>query len=63
MTEPETETETVPCKFCDEPTPYKGTQMCNGCWQVERNIRDFVRHWKGRRFLLNLLANSERPKP
>lgn len=34
--------ETVPCKYCGEPTPMTGTKMCHNCWEVVRRIRLFA---------------------
>lgn len=53
------ECETCPCKFCGDPTPMLGAKMCNGCWEVERNLRHFIRHWRGRQYVLELLAREE----
>ena len=30
--------ETVPCKYCGEPTPMLGTKMCDKCWELECRI-------------------------
>jgi hypothetical protein len=30
---------TTPCKWCGTPTTMLGTQMCHGCWQLDRSIR------------------------
>ena len=46
---------TVPCETCSEPTTYTGTKRCNGCWEVERRIQDYIRHPNGRKFLLQSL--------
>lgn len=31
--------ETVPCKYCGEPTKMLGTKLCDWCWELERGIR------------------------
>ena len=31
---------TVPCVICGDPTPWIGTQRCNRCWHLERQIKD-----------------------
>ena len=28
----------VPCKWCSAPTAMTGTNMCDGCWELERRI-------------------------
>jgi NMD protein affecting ribosome stability and mRNA decay len=30
--------ETVPCKWCGEPTLMLGTKMCDRCWELEHRI-------------------------
>lgn len=30
--------ETVPCKWCKEPTSMLGTKMCDRCWELERRM-------------------------
>lgn len=27
--------ETIPCRFCADPTTYLGTQMCDPCYQLQ----------------------------
>ncbi len=29
---------TVPCRYCETPTPYSGTGMCDRCWELEHRI-------------------------
>ena len=33
-----TEAEKVPCKWCGTPTAMLGTEMCDGCWELDRRI-------------------------
>ena len=48
---------TVPCKFCDKPTPMTNTKMCDGCWETEHRIEDFLRTGtKAQTFVLETLA-------
>lgn len=35
--------ELVACKTCGRPTDMKGTKKCDGCWEVESRIGDYVR--------------------
>lgn len=37
----------VPCKICGNPTLNTGTELCNGCWEVQSRIDDYLRHPKG----------------
>lgn len=30
---------TVPCKWCETPTVFLGTGLCDQCWLLDRNIR------------------------
>lgn len=47
-----------PCKFCDTPTPMTGTQLCDGCWNVERGLRAFLYLPKGREHVIQLLHET-----
>jgi hypothetical protein len=51
---------TVPCQFCDKPTPMLGTKMCNACWSVERGLRDFLRTQGGMAYTKGVIAGLER---
>jgi hypothetical protein len=33
----------VPCETCGIPTPMTGTKRCDGCWEVEHRLRDYLR--------------------
>lgn len=33
---------TVPCTTCRRPTTYTGTQLCNGCWEVQHRLADYL---------------------
>jgi hypothetical protein len=50
--------ETVPCKFCGDPTPMLGTKLCDGCWEVSRRLEEFLRHPKAQRYALYLLSKQ-----
>jgi len=30
--------ENIPCKLCGNETPFKGTKLCNSCWELNRRI-------------------------
>ena len=30
--------ETIPCKWCDQDTGMLYTEMCNGCWELDKRI-------------------------
>ena len=32
----------VPCKICGVPTSFKGTKLCNGCYEVTTRLRSFL---------------------
>lgn len=31
--------DTVPCKFCGNPTGYLATKLCQNCWEVSHRTR------------------------
>ena len=39
---------TVTCKICGEPTAYAGTELCDGCWEVEHRLEYFLKNAKAR---------------
>ena len=46
------EEQQVPCKLCDAPDGRKGTNLCDGCWEIEHRLDDFLTHQKAREFVL-----------
>lgn len=30
--------DTVPCKVCELPTPFLGTQLCDSCWGLQHRL-------------------------
>jgi hypothetical protein len=34
---------TVPCETCGTPTLMTGTKRCDGCWEVEHRLADYIR--------------------
>ena len=38
----EWEEQTIPCMFCSDPTRMIGTAMCDGCYEVDKRIDNFV---------------------
>ena len=48
---------TVPCKRCGKPTSYLGTKLCNGCWEVESRLDDYLRSEKGRQYVHGKLCD------
>ncbi len=54
-----TDMEVVPCKICGEPTPNIGDKLCDGCWEVEHRLNDFIRHENGRQLVKKLLDKYE----
>jgi len=52
--------ETVPCKWCDEPTYMLGTEECNKCWEVTSRLEIFLKKsQKARDFTRQLLSKCE----
>lgn len=47
--------ETVPCKMCDTPTTYLGTELCGSCWEVMRRVEKFAKSKAGRKHLRQML--------
>ena len=41
---------TTPCKTCGKPTTYAGTKLCDSCWNVERNLADYLKSPGGQAF-------------
>ena len=29
---------TCPCRLCGQPTRMLGTELCDGCWELERRV-------------------------
>lgn len=53
-------TELFPCKICGDPTP-NIDKLCEGCWEVEHRLQDFMRHENGRALVKKLLAEHDPP--
>ena len=39
---------TVPCRFCEKPTMFLGTAMCDPCWEVHNRLLGFDARVLGR---------------
>jgi len=48
-------TKTVPCKWCDTPTPMLGTKECDGCWELRTRLV------QSKQTILVSMLNVERP--
>jgi hypothetical protein len=49
----------VPCKTCSRPTSTIGTRLCDGCWEVEVRLRDYLNKGPAAvRFVTGALAAS-----
>ena len=46
----------VPCETCGNPTHSTVTKRCDGCWEVEHRLRDYLKHARGRVFAARALA-------
>ncbi len=53
------EEETIPCETCGQPTPMLGTKRCDGCWEVEHRLGDYMKHPKGLDFVRGLLPKLD----
>lgn len=51
-------TDTVPCGTCGQPTPMRGTKRCDGCWEVEHRMRDYLRNEGARAFVREELVQA-----
>jgi hypothetical protein len=47
--------ETIPCETCGTPTRFMGTKRCNRCWEIERNLAEYLKSAGGRAFALSLM--------
>lgn len=41
---------TVPCEICGKATTSRATKRCNGCWEVESRLADYLKNPKGQAF-------------
>lgn len=48
----------VRCGICGAPTTMTGTKRCNGCWETERHLDEYLRHPAGRANVLRILAGE-----
>jgi hypothetical protein len=55
--------DTIPCKTCGTPTSMLSTKLCDGCWEVEHRLRDYLRTDGGRRVVNEALAAAVEEKP
>lgn len=53
----------VPCESCGLPTTYTGTKRCNGCWEVESRLAEYLRSERGRAFVRGLLGDKSTHEP
>ncbi len=52
--------ETIPCKYCGDPTTYLGTKMCDPCFQLRSSLLYMkVRHPKVLGKMMKLLRKDE----
>jgi hypothetical protein len=47
--------DSIPCKFCSQPTFHKGTKCCNNCWEVSQRFSTFIRSIEAQQFVINEL--------
>lgn len=48
--------EAIPCETCKRPTTLLETKRCNGCWEVERRLDEYLR--RGGRRAQDFVAKS-----
>ena len=48
---------TVSCTFCEEPTSYLGTKMCDSCWHVKRGLDKFLSKDSGQEIARQMLLS------
>lgn len=46
---------TIPCEICGTATTSQGTKRCNGCWEVEARLRDYLKHPAGQAHARSLM--------
>jgi len=39
---------TILCEICGAATIFQATKRCNGCWEVEAGLSDYLKHSAGR---------------
>ena len=49
---------TVPCETCGKPTLMEGTKRCDGCYEVESRLSDYLKTPGGRAFVTAALAEA-----
>jgi hypothetical protein len=48
----------VPCETCGDPTHMTGTRRCDGCWEVEHRLGDYLKTLRGRVVVSMALARA-----
>jgi hypothetical protein len=48
----------VPCETCGDPTHSTGTKRCDGCWEVEHRLRDYLTNPRGQVFVAKALVQA-----
>jgi len=50
----------VPCKICGTLTIYAHDKLCDGCWNVERGIENYLRFKEGRKNMKKFMKNAKK---
>lgn len=48
----------VPCDVCGDPTLATATKRCDGCWEVEHRLRDFLKSQRGQVVVAEALVQA-----
>jgi hypothetical protein len=54
---------TVPCGTCGVPTRMTGTKRCDGCWEVETRLRDYLNTGERAKAFVRAALRKVRPLP
>jgi hypothetical protein len=49
----------VPCETCGDPTHMTSTRRCDGCWEVEHRLRDYLKSPQAQRTVAEALGQAE----
>ena len=48
----------VPCETCGDPTHMISTKRCDGCWEVEHRLRDYLKTTQGQAVVAKALVQA-----
>jgi hypothetical protein len=47
-----------PCRTCGKPVHLDNAKLCNGCWEVEGRIEEYLKAANGRQLVARLLGQA-----